>query len=127
MNLLYVCLGNRFRSLLAGAATRKELEDIEVRSRGTEATGPIHQEVKDILEEEGLMEYASIDPTQITQEDIDWADRIIFMSDLNLDYAKDNLELNETKFEIWEIPDADPGDPLKEIYQDIEEKVREMK
>lgn len=125
MNLLYVCLGNRFRSLLAEAYTRKN-HDAEVRSRGTEATGPIHDEVKEILREEDLVEYSSMNPTQISQEDIEWADRIVFMSEENRKFTEENHDLDDKSLEVWNVPDADPGDPLKTIYGDIESKVEEM-
>lgn len=126
MNILYVCLGNRFRSLLAEAVTRKERTDKEVRSRGTEATGPIHDEVREILEENDLEEHASMDPTQLSQDDIDWADKIVFMSRSNLNYVEENLELDGTTFQVWDIPDADPEDPLRVIFEDIEKKVNEL-
>lgn len=125
MNILYVCLGNRFRSLLAEAYTRKN-HDAEVRSRGTEATEPIHDEVKDILREEELTDYASMNPTQITQNDIDWSDRIIFMSEENRKFTEENYDLDVESCEVWSISDADPGDPLKIIYRDIEGKVEKM-
>lgn len=126
MNILYVCLGNRFRSLLAEAVTRKERTDKEVRSRGTEATGPIHDEVREILEENDLKEHASMDPTQLSQDDIDWADKIVFMSRSNLNYVEENLEPDGTTFQVWDIPDADPEDPLRVIFEDIEKKVNEL-
>lgn len=126
MNILYVCLGNRFRSLLAEALSRKELENTDIRSRGTEATGPIHEEVKEILEEEGLTEYASMEPTQVGQKDLEWADKAVFMSRSNLEYVEENLEPGDTEIDVWEVPDADPGDPLREIYRDIERKVERL-
>jgi protein-tyrosine-phosphatase len=65
------------------------------------------------------MEYASMDPTQLSQEDIDWADEIVFMSPSNLNYVENNLEPDGTTFQVWDIPDADPEDPLRETYKYI--------
>ena len=66
-----------------------------------------------------------MNPEQVEQQDLDWADKIVFMTEENRTVVKKNLDI-EAKSETWNIPDADPGGPLKDIYRQIEGKVDKL-
>lgn len=82
MNVLFVCTGNTCRSPMAeGYLNSRNIKDILVKSRGL-AVCDINASPKS----EAAMLEIGIDiknhvPTQISKQDIEWADRIICMSE----------------------------------------------
>ena len=112
--------------MLAEALAEKIYEDKKFESSGTDATRPIYEPVKDLVEKNNLEQFVKYKPEQVSEDQIKKADMIICMTDLHREFIKYNLDVEESKLEFWNISDADPEDDLEPIYEKIEEKVREM-
>ena len=89
MNILFVCTGNTCRSPMAeGYLKSLGIPDISVKSGGLAADGsPVSENAKAVCLEKGIdiSEHIS---KQLTKEDIDWADRIICMSETHKAYLE---------------------------------------
>ncbi len=98
MNILFVCTGNTCRSPMAeGYLKSLGLENIAVKSCGLAADGsPVSKNSVKALREIGIDISGHISRT-IAAEDIDWADRIICMSNSHKaylePYAKEKLSV----------------------------------
>ncbi|MFB6245575.1 MAG: low molecular weight phosphatase family protein, partial [Candidatus Nanohaloarchaea archaeon] len=88
--VLYVCTGNRFRSLFAEAYTRKNHSDgFDPVSAGTEAGKPIIEEVKKEMQRREVWSYSKESPEQLTGEDVSSADTVICMKKRHAELLKD--------------------------------------
>jgi protein-tyrosine-phosphatase len=125
MNLLFVCIHNRFRSKVSEALFKKYNLNpkIKVKSAGIflDPLRPyIATSVKQILLEKNL----PIQNEQATPCDeflIDWADKIILVAS----NANPSIFPKE-KLEVWKIDDASESDipAIKKIIRQIEKKVK---
>ena len=81
MNVLFVCTGNTCRSPMAeGYLESKNLPDLVIESRGLSANGdPVSENSRKAMEEKGI-DISFHKSTPITQYDLGWADKIIYMS-----------------------------------------------
>jgi protein-tyrosine-phosphatase len=123
---LFVCTGNRFRSMLAEALAQKRYQDKKFESSGTEATGPIYEPVKDLIEENNLEKFVTYNPEQVSEDQIQKADRVICMTESHREFIKDTYQPEEGQLEVWNISDADPEDNLEPIFDELKEKVENM-
>lgn len=89
MNILFVCTGNTCRSPMAeGYLKSLNIPDISVKSGGLAADGsPVSENAKAACLEKGIDISGHISK-QLTTEDIDWADRIICMSETHKAYLE---------------------------------------
>lgn len=99
-------------------------EGIEADSAGTEATGPIYEEVKHVVEEYDLEDYVEYNPEQVSQEKIDSADRIVCMTEDQEEFVQKIYGADEGNVAVWDIKDADPGDELEPVVESIFQKVK---
>ncbi|MDA1001310.1 MAG: low molecular weight protein arginine phosphatase [bacterium] len=124
MNILFVCTGNLCRSPMAERMLKKFLsregrKDVEVRSAGTHAmTGnPSPVEAIQVANQAGI----DLTPHQaqpLTDEIVDWADRIVVMSPDHADYIEVNFPHGIEKIDEMAIyrPGGRPGDTIKDPY-----------
>jgi protein-tyrosine-phosphatase len=125
MRVLFVCKGNRFRSMIAEAFAKREGLDAD--SAGTEATGPIFDEVKQMVQEYDLEDYVDYNPEQVSQEKVDSADRVVCMTEDQAEFVQKIYGADEDNVEVWDIEDADPGEDLESVMENLFQKVMEIK
>lgn len=99
-----------------GFARRK---GIEADSAGTEATGPIFDEVKELVESYDLEDYVDYNPEQVDQEKLDWADKVICMTENQEKFVSKIYGFPESKIDNWGIEDADPGENLESVVESL--------
>lgn len=89
MNVLFVCTGNTCRSPMAeGYLKSLKIPNLSVKSGGLAADGsPVSENSKAACLEKGIDISAHIS-RQLTAEDIDWADKIICMSESHKAYLE---------------------------------------
>ena len=113
MVIHFVCRGNTHRSRLAeayaGAATAQS-DDVKVLSSGIEAdrdlNGAMVPFVRDILENDNLLQFTGASWTQTTQALIDESDVLVFMSDDVFEDATRRFQVPAGKSHRWQIADA---------------------
>ncbi|MFQ3308025.1 MAG: protein-tyrosine-phosphatase [Candidatus Nanohaloarchaea archaeon] len=125
MRVLFICEGNRFRSMIAEAFAKRE--GIEADSAGTEATGPIFDEVKQLVQEYDLEDYVDYNPEQVNKDKVDSADRIVCMTEDQAEFVQKIYSAKHENVEVWNIEDADPEDNLEPVMEDLFQKVLNMK
>ncbi len=102
-------------------------EGIEADSAGTEATGPIFDEVKQLVQEYDLEEYVEYNPEQVSQEKVDSADQVICMTEDQAEFVQKIYGAEEKNVDVWDVQDADPDDDIQAVMEDIFQKVMELK
>ena len=102
-------------------------EGIEADSAGTDATGPIFDEVKQLVRERDLEDYVDYNPEQISQEKIDRTDKIICMTDDQEEFIQEIYGVDPESVNVWKLEDRDPGEDLEQIIEEIFRKVKEIK
>ena len=114
-----VCNGNTFRSRLAEAYLKQQLEklnisSIEISSSGTRAEdnhqGPIAWYALKIIVKEDLVPYMANVWTQTTQDLLDVADAVVFMHSTVLDNAKEWTDADAENYKVWDIADISSED-----------------
>ena len=81
MNILFVCTGNTCRSPMAeGYLESKNFPDLKIISRGLSADGsPVSKNSELAMAEKGI-DISFHESSQISEYDISWADKIIYLS-----------------------------------------------
>lgn len=102
-------------------------EGIEADSAGTEATGPIFDEVKQLVQEYDLEDYVDYNPEQVNKDKVDSADRIVCMTEDQAEFVQKIYSAKHENVEVWNIEDADPEDNLEPVMEDLFQKVLNMK
>lgn len=125
MRVLFICKGNRFRSMIAEAFAKREGLDAD--SAGTEATGPIFDEVEQMVQEYDLEDYVDYNPEQVSQEKVDSADRVVCMTEDQAEFVQKIYGADEGNVDVWDIQDADPDEDLESVMENLFQKVLEIK
>ncbi|QQR52838.1 hypothetical protein IPG36_01815 [bacterium] len=116
MNILYVCRGNAFRSLIAEAYTNSlGLPDVACRSAGTLAVEhkgfnqQSYQRTFTFLQAQGLGPFTKDHYADaLTQAHINWADMVVCLNAVVCAEAKDTYSLPKSTL-VWDV--ADMGEP----------------
>lgn len=124
MTILFICTGDRFRSMLAEAEAKKQ--GISAISAGTDASPHVYDSVRKLVRKNNLEEFVEYNPEQVTQEKIDQADKIICMENEHKKYLEDNFDVKNKPIEVWGVPDADPEDDLQPIFEKIKSKIKKI-
>lgn len=127
MNILFICVHNRFRSKVAEALFKKYNKNpkIQIKSAGVflDPLRPyIATPVKQALQEKAAP-ITNEQAVQCEEHLIDWADKIILVA------SNINPEIfPKEKLEIWKINDASEHDlaSIKKIIDQIDEKVKSL-
>ncbi len=144
MIINFVCRQNAYRSRLAEAYLNSlKLPGIRAISTGYEAEksedGPISWVAARILKRRSLLPFMSDKWRQLTQEDIETSDFLVFMTNNVYENCVRRFKINGKKQEIWDIKDFEEygitnednslNDELKKIqlsdqaFEQIKDKV----
>lgn len=135
MNLLFVCQGNSFRSIIAQALADKHLPDSESRSAGLDPYRKVREITRQALEQvDAYNPVKGEEPKPVTRELLEWADKIVVMEEYQKQEIIDDFDIDETSIDVWGVEDLPPieGEVEKipegvvEILEDIERKIRNL-
>ncbi|MCX6793468.1 MAG: hypothetical protein NTY12_05655 [Candidatus Falkowbacteria bacterium] len=130
MLIHFICSGNTNRSRMAEAyLNSKKIPGLNATSSGIWAdhnlNGPIVFFVRDMLEEEGLLQYTAESWQKTSKEILDKVDIVIFMKQHHFDFVKNELGYVPPRYYIWDVEDVSPDQAslgrakqLQEIEQD---------
>ena len=123
----FVCAGNAGRSQMATAFAERERDDreldIELVTGGTDPAESVHEEVIDVMSEEGI-DISDREPREITSEDIESVAYVVTMG-CSIDGVQPEGWEGET--ETWEI--SHPGGDAEAVRtqrDEIERRVKEF-
>jgi protein-tyrosine-phosphatase len=130
MKIHFICRGNVYRSRMAEAYGKSLIgsdSGIEISSSGIHAdlclNGRVDQAAVEALKEDNIEDLLSPTWHQTTQEVLDNADLIIFMTKSVYSDAEEYYDIDNSKILIWNIPDTDGIYPL--IKQQVDRLFKE--
>jgi len=120
--VLFVCVGNQGRSVMAERLFRREAgERHEARSAGSSPGSVVHPQVLEALTEIGIDARDHL-PHRLNGEDVEWADVVVATCD-------DACPLIPGKrYVSWQLPDpkGQPLERVRAIRDDIARRVQEL-
>jgi arsenate reductase len=122
MNVLFVCIGNSGRSVMAERLFRRDVEGRhEARSAGSAPGTAPHQVVVDALAELGLDASDHV-PRKLDDELVGWADVVVATCDDACPVVPGKRYVN------WQLPDPKdrPLEEVRAIRDDIAQRVAEL-
>ncbi len=128
MKVLFVCLGNAFRSPVAEALLKKFKPEIEVDSAGINPSIPISEAARKYLARENAEQYVKKTPESLNEKDLDKYDLIIAMEPRHRDAVLSRCPECENKTVVWNIDDPYflPHGYTEKIFKQIKYKVAEL-
>lgn len=128
MKVLFVCLGNAFRSPVAEAFLKKFKPEIEVDSAGINPSIPISEAARRYLARENAEHYLKQAPESLHEKDLDEYDLIITMEPRHKDAVLSKCPECENKIAVWNIDDPYflPHGYTEKIFKQIKDKVAEL-
>jgi arsenate reductase len=122
MNVLFVCVGNQGRSVLAERLFRRAAAGRhEARSAGSwgDPTTEIHQGVLEALAEVGIDASDHV-PQKLTGELIGWADYVVATCDGVCEAGTADV--------TWDLPDpiGQSAEDVRPLRDDVEQRVEEL-
>ncbi len=128
MKVLFVCLGNAFRSPVAEALLKKFKPEIEVDSAGINPSIPISEAARKYLARENVEQYLKKTPESLNEKDLDKYDLIIAMEPRHRDAVLSRCPECENKTVVWNIDDPYflPHGYTEKIFKQIKYKVAEL-
>jgi len=122
VNVLFVCIGNQGRSVMAERLfARAAGARHATRSAGSMPGTATHPEVLEALGELGLDASDHI-PHKLSDEDVGWADVVIATCDDSCPVVPGK------RYENWQLPDpmGKPADEVRAIRDEIERRVQAL-
>jgi arsenate reductase len=122
VNVLFVCVGNQGRSVMAERLFREVVNGRhEVRSAGSSPGVSTHPVVLDVLDEIGI-DAADHVPAKLNDDHIEWADVIVATCDDSCPYIPGK------RYVSWRLPDPGglPLEEVRRIRDEIAERTREL-
>lgn len=128
MKVLFVCLGNAFRSPLAEALLKKYRPDIHVDSAGINPSIPISEAAKRYLAKENAQQFLKQTPESIDKKDLHSYDLIIVMEPRQRNTLLNRCPECANKIVVWNIADPYflPQESTEKIFREIKGKVSEL-
>lgn len=121
-NVLFVCVGNSGRSVMAERLFRRDAGGRHVaRSAGSAPGAAAHEEVLTALDEVDIDASDHV-PHKLDEGDVDWADVVVATCDDACPVIPGKRYVN------WQLPDpkGKPLDEVREIRDDIESRVEHL-
>ena len=122
MNVLFVCVANSGRSVMAERLFRRDAGARHAaRSAGSAPGSAAHEQVLDALAEVGI-DASDHDPHKLDQADVEWADVVVATCDDACPFIPGKRYVN------WQLPDP-KGRPLAEVRKirdDIASRVERL-
>jgi arsenate reductase (thioredoxin) len=117
-NVLFVCVGNSGRSVMAERLFRSVAPDAEARSAGSSPGAAVHPQVLEALAEIGIDATDHV-PRRLDDEAIEWADVIVATCDGACPVVPGKAYVS------WELPDPidQPVERVRELRDEIERRV----
>jgi protein-tyrosine-phosphatase len=128
MKLAFVCVGNAGRSQLATALAERERDrrgmDLGIETGGTDPSDHVHEEVVEVLDEEGI-DIGDREPRAISPGDIEDVDHVVTMGCTVDDFRPEEWDGTT---ETWELehPDGDDLEAYRAQRDEIRERVRSL-
>jgi arsenate reductase (thioredoxin) len=122
MNVLFVCVGNQGRSVMAERLFRRVVDGRhEARSAGSDPGKEVHPVVLEALGEVGI-DAADHVPAKLDEERVEWADVIVATCDDSCPYVPGKRYIS------WQLPDPGgrPLDEVRAIRDDVARRVAEL-
>jgi protein-tyrosine phosphatase len=128
MRVLFVCLGNAFRSPVAEALLKKYRPEIYVDSAGVNPTIPISEAAKRYLAKENAQQNLKRIPESLDEKDLRGYDLIIAMEPEHKDAVLRRCPECKNKIVVWNIADPYflPHGFTEKVFKEIKEKVSEL-
>lgn len=128
MKVLFVCLGNAFRSPVAEALLKKFKPNIDVDSAGINPSIPISEAAKKYLTRENAEQFLKETPEGLDEKDLEKYDLIIAMESRHRDAVLSRCPRCESKIVVWNIADPYflPHGYTEKIFKQIKDKVIEL-
>jgi arsenate reductase len=123
--VLFVCVGNSCRSQIAeGFAKHLGNKELEIKSAGTKPALAVSGKAEKVMAEKNV-DISNQHPKPLSNEDIQWADRIVVMG---CGVELPEMGEGEVLVEDWGIDDpiGQPVETYREVRDQIEKKVREF-
>ena len=121
MNVLFVCIGNQGRSVMAERLFRRAAPEHETRSAGSAPGRATHEEVLEALSEVGIDASDHV-PHKLDDDDVAWADIVVATCDDACPVVPGKRYLS------WEIEDplGGPIERVRRIRDEIARRVDEL-
>jgi arsenate reductase len=122
VNVLFVCIGNQGRSVMAERLFARAAEGRHAaRSAGSWPGETTHPEVLAALAEVGVDASDHV-PHKLSDEDVEWADVVVAACDGACPVV------HGTRYENWHLPDpmGQPPDEVRAIRDEIERRVEAL-
>jgi arsenate reductase len=121
MNVLFVCVANSGRSVMAERIFRRATQSHEARSAGSAPGGRVHAVVVDALREVGLDASDHV-PAKLDAGALEWADVVVATCDDACPLVPGKRYVN------WQLPDPKgrPLEQVRDIRDEIESRVAEL-
>ncbi|MFC7143201.1 low molecular weight phosphatase family protein [Halosimplex aquaticum] len=130
IRIAFMCVQNAGRSQMSTAFAERErerrgLEDrVEILTGGTHPTDHVHDEVVNVMEEAGF-DLSERTPREITLDELRSCDYVATMGCSTLDVGEvgDDVDIRD-----WALEDPDGQDPdrVRDIRDEIEQRVRSL-
>ncbi len=122
MNVLFVCVANSGRSVMAERIFSRQAEGRhEARSAGSQPGAAAHPQVLAALNEIGI-EASDHQPRELDDESLRWADVIVATCDAACPVAPGK------RYFAWQLPDPknEPIERVREIRDEIDRRVSDL-
>ena len=121
MNVLFVCIGNQGRSVMAERLFRGTAPEHAARSAGSAPGRATHPEVLEALAELGI-DASDHRPHKLDDDDVAWADVVVATCDDSCPVVPGK------RYVSWQLPDpmGQPVERVREIRDEIVRRVAEL-
>lgn len=130
MKVLFVCLGNAFRSPVAEALLKKFKPEIKVDSAGANpvVASAIAGSARNYLVREKAEQYLKQAPEGLDEKDLEAFDLIVAMEPRHKDVVLNKCPECENKIVMWNIDDPYflPQESTEKVFKQIKDKVTEL-
>jgi protein-tyrosine-phosphatase len=125
MRILFVCLGNAYRSPVAEALLKKLKPEVEVDSAGISPAIPISEAAKKYLKRENAEKYLKNTPEGLDCKELDRYDLIVTMKPEHKEAVLRKCPQCINKITMWDIDDPFflPHGYTEKIFQEIKSRV----